>query len=426
MHYGVQSNRIDVEKVVRKISLLHSVSTETPTSFELARELVNKIDTDWKNPYQTFLDPACGRGTFLLALLEKLEQYHSRQHIVKNMLYGADISKVQASIAIKALTLLSGVKPNISICDSLTKVWNMKFDVVVGNPPYQASENGERSDQANNLWSKFTEKGMSLVKKGGHLSFITPTSWLSPAADVGKGKTGIRFFRDYFQKYKTLVLNVNECARHFNVGSTFSYFIVEKTLASQYDTKVITETMDYTIDLRTITYLPKTMNQLSISINKKVLEAKDKFGIVGNNLPETKIEMKKELEGSYTVPCYNTPAKGGTYWYAETPISTANKPKVIVSISGNYVPVYDNGGMSFTCMCLAYYLKSNDNMDAIRSILESKIVKFVLNENKYTGWVSPVLSELPDIDKSKVWSDQELYNHFNLTQEEIDHIESHS
>jgi hypothetical protein len=302
--------------------------------------------------------------------------------------------------------------------------FSMKFDVIVGNPPYGASDDNGRKDQANNLWSKFTKKGFDLLDKGGFLAFVTPNSWLSPAADIGKGKHGIRFFNDYFQYYKTHTLNINECGKHFNVGSTFSYFVVEKTPSDDFITQVITEDSNYKIDLKTINYLPKTMNPLSISINKKVLEIEEKFGIVGNNLPESRLTMQKEKTGKFIVPCYNTPAKGGTYWYAEQPISTAKDPKVIISISGTYVPVYDMGGMSFTGMCLAYYLRKNDNMDSIRSYLESKLVRFVLDENKYTGWVSPVISDLPCVDKTKIWTDIELYEFFNLTQEEINHIEA--
>jgi site-specific DNA-methyltransferase (adenine-specific) len=302
----------------------------------------------------------------------------------------------------------------------------MKFDVMVGNPPFEATDIDGRKDQANNLWSKFTKKGIELLKDGGHLAFITPTSWLSPAADIGKGKTGIRFFTEYFQKFKVIALNVNECAKHFSVGSTFSYFVLEKTPAKKFITKVTTADGSYDIDLRSIYYLPKSMNQLAISINKKVLSSTSPFGFVGNNLPETKVDMKKEPTATHQEKAYHTGSKGGTHWYCEKPIKTANSPKVIVSLSGNYIPVYDNSGMSFTGMCVVYYLEKNDSMDSIKSFLDSKLVKFILNENKYTGWVSSVISVLPKIDKNRIWTEQELYSHFNLTNEEIQYIEDHA
>ena len=75
-------------------------------------------------------------------------------------------------------------------------------------------------------------------------------------------------------------------------------------------------------------------------------------------------------------------------------------------------------------MCVAYYLTDKDSMDSVRSFLDSKIVKFILLENKYTGWVSPVISDLPNISKTKKWTDKALYKHFGLTQEEIDYVEA--
>lgn len=393
------------------------------------KELVNEIldhypEKLWTSNSTTFFDPAIGGGQFVAEIEKRLRKYGHSQENIRRRVFGLENSDFLVDLSVNMNKLVGQYrrKPYQKFLNM--EATNMKFDVVIGNPPYEATAEDGRKDQANNLWSKFTHKGMNLVKDGGYFTFITPTSWLSPAADVGKGKYGTRFFEAYFQTYKTHVLNVNECGRHFNVGSTFSYFVLEKTVANNHNTRVITEEDDFTIDLKTINYLPKSMNPLSISINKKVLEHSDKFGIVGNNLPETRIDMEKEgATDTFTVPCYNTPAKGGTYWYAQEPIATADKAKVIISISGNYVPVYDPGGMSFTGMCLCYYLQEGDSMDAIRSFLESRLVKFVLNENKYTGWVSPVVSDLPNIDKTRVWTDQELYAHFGLTQEEIDYVE---
>jgi len=389
----------------------------------LVTEILNQLpDSVWTSKTTTFFDPAIGGGQFVKEIESRLlAAGHSKDNIRKRV-FGFEESELHIRYAVNKHSLLGQYvrKPSMRV---LELEENMKFDVVVGNPPYEATSDDGRKDQANNLWSKFTQKGMSLVKTGGHIAFVIPNSWLSPAADVGKGKHGTRFFNDYFQKFKTLILNVNECARHFDVGSTFSYFVVEKSVSSKFDTKVVTDQTEYVMDLRDIHYLPKTMHPLAISINKKVLDIVDKFGIVGNNLPETRMDMQADQTKEFCVPAYHTSGKGGTYWYAKKAISTASKPKVIISISGNYVPVYDNGGMSFTGMCVVYYLEGTDKLDSVQSYLNSKLVRFVLNENKYTGWVSPVITDLPNVDKTKVWTDKDLYKHFKLTKEEVKYIE---
>jgi site-specific DNA-methyltransferase (adenine-specific) len=391
---------------------------------QLVEEMIDQLPASvWTSDSTTFFDPAIGGGQFVRAIEQRLRaQGHSDENI-RQRVFGFEESELHIRFAVNKHKLVGQYtrKPYEKFLELDN---DMKFDVVVGNPPYEATTEDGRKDQANNLWSKFTKKSLESVEDNGHFAFIIPASWLSPAADIGKGKHGTRFFNDYFQKYKTLTININECARHFDVGSTFSYFVLEKTTAANFVTNVITADSKYNIDLRTIHYLPKTMNPLAISINKKVLDQPVKFGIVGNNLPESRLTESTVQSASFPIPAYHTSGKGGTYRYFKNPIVTANKPKVIISISGNYSPIYDLGGMSFTGMCVVYYLQNNDSMDSIKSYLNSKLIKFILDENKYTGWVSPVISDLPDVSKTKIWSDVDLYQHFKLTKDEIDYIES--
>jgi predicted RNA methylase len=223
---------MDIEKVVNKISLLHSTSVETPTSFKLAYEIVDSIKIDWKRKDLKILDPSCGRGTFLLAVLKKLiENGHTLQAASK-IIYGCDTSKLQTKIAAKALKLATGCDNNIYCEDSLEKGWNMKFDVVVGNPPFQESKkNGKRKDQASNLWSKFWSKSFSITKNDGIIAFITPTTWTSPSGDLkGKAKIGkMTRLWDVFNRY-TSYANIVDVAKHFpGVGSSFGYVIVDKS-----------------------------------------------------------------------------------------------------------------------------------------------------------------------------------------------------
>lgn len=50
----------------------------------------------------------------------------------------------------------------------------MKFDVVIGNPPYQGPTKASKK-----LWPQFISKAFELVKDGGAVYLITPTTWLN-------------------------------------------------------------------------------------------------------------------------------------------------------------------------------------------------------------------------------------------------------
>jgi ubiquinone/menaquinone biosynthesis C-methylase UbiE len=59
---------------------------------DLCLDMVRDIPTDkLKNPEAKFLDNSCGDGNFLVALLKVLSNYHDRDHVLANMIYGVDL-----------------------------------------------------------------------------------------------------------------------------------------------------------------------------------------------------------------------------------------------------------------------------------------------------------------------------------------------
>ena len=46
-----------------------------------------------KNPDSTFLDNSAGSGNFIIALRDRLKEYHSEDHILNNMLYAVELMK---------------------------------------------------------------------------------------------------------------------------------------------------------------------------------------------------------------------------------------------------------------------------------------------------------------------------------------------
>ena len=107
---------------------------------------------------------------------------------------------------------------------------DVQFDVIVGNPPFQETVGGKRKDQASNLWSKFWVKSLQFAEDDGVVSLITPTSWLSPSADLrGEYKvSGKTRLWDVFQGYSSVAQVTGIDSFFQGVGSSFGVVVVDK------------------------------------------------------------------------------------------------------------------------------------------------------------------------------------------------------
>ena len=78
----------NVERSDERINQTGEVFTPT----ELCKQMVDEIPLDIiTNPKSTFLDNSAGSGNFIMALLNRLKEYHTEEHIVNNMLYVVEI-----------------------------------------------------------------------------------------------------------------------------------------------------------------------------------------------------------------------------------------------------------------------------------------------------------------------------------------------
>jgi hypothetical protein len=454
-----------------------------PVSRALAIELLEKLPKDfWKNKNLKIFDPCVGDATFLIICKEKLLEAGVSEEEIKNILHYADWIPLNVRLANKKLDLNNGFCYNIrtgkdkngKILDPLSdlkeKLENMKhntFNLYVTNPPFASTDylTGERDDQAKNLHAPFTKLGHDLTDKDDYIAMVQPTGWANTTtADIGKGngKNSVHFYKDYMQKYETLYININECKRHFTQNSTFSAFVIRKTEADRFVTEVLTDTDEFDVDLRDVNDLPVNCNRIVIEISSKVLNNGDTIPWKGNNLngnSESKVietikktlsdeEMKKfksnkstpekyfqnemkeflkeESTGDYKFPVYLTPAKGGRWVYVKEEHKSDNlgKPKIMFSISGNFVPVYDpKGEYSSSNFCCVYYLQENETVENAKSVLEHPLYKFLEKSYNFSGYTSSVLGSLPKLDFTKEWTVTDIYEHFNITEDERKYIE---
>ncbi len=190
------------------------------------------------------LDPACGSGSFLIGVINKLDKYYSAKiddydklpaskklDVIKNNIYGVDLDEratqiAKLSIYLKSLTLstknktitekdllLPELKNNIKTGNSLIESleiagekafeWQKEFDevfkcggfdVVLGNPPYVRVDNLNEKDKAYwknkfstangkyDLYYLFIEHALELLKDGGCFGFIVPNKFCAASS----------------------------------------------------------------------------------------------------------------------------------------------------------------------------------------------------------------------------------------------------
>jgi NTP pyrophosphatase (non-canonical NTP hydrolase) len=203
--------------------------------FSMAKELVDKLPA---NKYNKEGISICVfnalSGTIPLLLQEKFPK--ARIVCAEYFEYFKDHLN---RLGFEVTDCVSGVDNKIKIG------LNMKFDVIIGNPPYQS----EKGTGTQPLWPLFVNKAFSLLSPTGHLVMITPNKWCGHTANVIKG--GIRLYSDLF-KGKLVECNIQECSKHFpKVGgyeNCFSYFIIDNSGSNSFVATTLLDTYNVNKD----------------------------------------------------------------------------------------------------------------------------------------------------------------------------------
>jgi len=207
---------------------------------EIAKLMVSELPEElFTNPNTTFCDPAMGGGQYLQAIINRCKLYYNIEDILPRI-YGAESSVIH----------LNWVKRNTELGGSnLTKNHEdfngMKFDVVIGNPPYQGGSESKRWV----LWHKFLENAVS---QSDRVSYVIPSSITSP----GKMWNMIR---------ENLVKIDFTVSDHFRgVGSTFCRVVIDKNFSG--DTEIVTDEGTMMLDVSGYDFLPPVVNSHNMSL----------------------------------------------------------------------------------------------------------------------------------------------------------------
>lgn len=327
------------------------------------------------------------------------------------------------------------------------EILNMKFDVIISNPPYQMNDGGGDGSSAQPIYQKFVQQAKKL--KPRYLSMIIPARWYSG----GKG----------LDEFRAEMLNDNcleeihdfpetaDCFPGINIRGGVCYFLWSREHDG--DCLIVNHKKNQSSEMKR-PLLEKNANTFiryndAVSILSKVMsfreEMMDKrvcsrlpFGI-----PSSFTDYSLQPDSQHSVVLYRSErSKNADRRVYIAPIYiTKNYDwkdciKVLVSkaspggdeyphaIISSPVLAEENSVCTETYLIVDFVANEDEGSNLI-SYMRTRFFRFMMSLIKNTQNISKgVFAYVPVQDWSKPWTDEELYAKYGLTEEEIAFIES--
>lgn len=478
---------------------------EVFTPPEIANQMLDRLpESLWRNKNARFLDPVCKSGIFLREIAKRLingladeipDLQERINHIFTQQLYGIAITELTALLSRRSLYCAKDAQSALSVCTAFRRpdgniryqriehTWqnkkckycganqkvhgtrgieqenhayafihgdwakqileleDMKFDVIIGNPPYQLSDGGAQAS-AKPIYHEFIRQAKKL--NPDYLVMITPSRWFA-------GGKGLDDFRDEMINDKRIkeihdFPNAADCFPGVVIEGGVNYFLWDKhkqdagCLISTYESGNLISQMNRPLREQDIEVFVR-YNEV-IGILRKVKEKKEKSFAekISSRKP---FGLTTDVKGN-PHPYLNTRnvllyQNGGTGYikYENVLVNKQwiDKHKVYISYAYGMgskepyqvlnTPFY---GEPNTCCTETYLLigefDSKEISENVMSYMATRFFRFLVLMIKNTQHGTRRVYELvPMQDFNKPWTDEELYIKYGLNEEEIAFIE---
>ena len=373
---------------------------EVFTPMYLINEMLDNLDKSYikehgksifTEPSFKWFDPASGMGNFPIAVYLKLMEglklqisndEDRQKHIIENMLYMSELNKKNVFITHQIFNMNNQYKLNLNEGNSLElnteNVWGIKkFDVVMGNPPYNKSKDGTLKGGygGRSLWDLFVVKSLNdWVNENSYLVFIHPPSWRKPEHYLWEvlGKKQLLHLKTYSKKEGNKIFGCSTLVDYYVLKNTNIY---KETIIDGQDGKT------YSIDLNDWNFLPSGAfdNIRQILGKNEVLYSRTIYGTDKKNI------TKLKTENNNLPVVHNMTKKDGLgFVYSCEDKGHFGVSKVILSFGEFQYPYNDfNGEYGMSQICYGLKINSKEEGDKIVEAINSIKFKEIL---KYTKW----------------------------------------
>lgn len=502
---------VGVPDVLETLAQLPNDEVFTPPYF--ANQMLDLLPVEvWSNPTFRWLDPGTKSGAYLREaskrLMVGLEEWQPnpskrREHILKNMLYGASITELSAEISRRSLyqtvdatgkqikdesirdlivsfpdpygnilfvpTEHQMVKGKCAICRAPEKLVrdrrenfaysfihgtyptkemeDMKFDVIVGNPPYQIGMDdaeGNRTANITPLYNMFVEKAISMNPR--YIVMITPSRWFSGGHSLSDYRD--RMLNDRRLRSIVDIPNASEVFPGVEVKGGVSYFLWDSNYSGDchFSTRSSGEIVSTVKrDLREGQGVLIRDNFASEIVKKicsdpfekgslaEKVSARDPFGqSIKTNFKDSKAEP---FEGSIPLVFVN---KVGYIrreqlernhdwvdkWKVLLPKASDGRGGVDqLTVLGEPIALAPGSACTQSYL-VAGVFESSQEAENYAKYLTTKFVRFLVLQRKVSQDLTPTRFKfVPMLGMEEEWTDVDLFKMFHLTAEEIAYIE---
>lgn len=438
----------------------------------LVEDMLNLVQAETERIDSRFLEPACGSGNFLIPVLE-------RKLAAVQLKYGnSDFEKKHyALLGLRCIYGIELLADNVEECrenllatftDFLevdrTDVWaraasvvvhvnivqgdalvelveeNRHFDVVIGNPPYHRGSDGGTRYMP--IYQHFVEQAKKLEPR--YLSMIIQSRWMTSGL-------GLSQFRDtmlHDSSLKSLVDYPN--AVDVFPGTGFSggvcYFLrdsfhdgrceVTTVRSGVRNGPVVRELSEFDVfvrDVRAVSILKKILNRGEPSITT-ILSADKEFGWtsnfrdfhstpVGGEVPIYYVDKRDRKVGSISRTAVGKSVHLIDTWKVMVPKAGSGGDTVPDYVLGR--PLIAPSPSVCTQTFLFFHLPSEEAAVSLESYLKTRFARFLISLRKITqDATKSTYTWVPVQEWDRPWHDEELYEKYEISKDEIDYIES--